>query len=72
MSVDFKELREVYPESLIGLVEAMTKFDPKTRPKLGDVCSYVRGIRDKISIGGSLRMMEEDDSPKVSYKSKAK
>ena len=50
----------------------MTAVDPKTRPKLSEVCSYVKAVRDKVSIGGSLRMMGEDDSPKVSYKSKAK
>lgn len=72
MKQDFKELKEIYPAYLTNILEKMLKVDPKERASLQDVKSYIKSIREEISINGSIKMIEDEDHPiipKLSYKS---
>jgi hypothetical protein len=69
---DFKELREVYPSALTNLLERMVTPEPAERISLAEARDYIKGIREEISISGSIRLIEDEEHPipnKLSYKS---
>ena len=70
MESDFQELREVYPPSLVKLIEMMTKINPKERITLEAARTHISQVRQQISISGSIRLHEDEESsvPKLSYK----
>ena len=57
---DLRELNDIYPPTLIELITEMCQPQPESRSSLTEIKDKISKIRDEISMGGSLRMCEDE------------